>query len=507
MQRKIISALLAACLMLGAGLCGADAADAPKTAEITSYRDIPGVTQEEIDAIEAIRKSTPFLIYGMTKSTECFRDRDNLTSGFADLVCSWFTEIFGIQFKPLIYSWEALLMGLSTGDIAFSSEISYFRRDQGEYFMTDPIAERKILVIRLVGAETGTGSLTRPRRYGFLTQTITESLVTPHISEAFEPIIISDTSEAYRRLLLKEIDALFVDETCEGEFALNDKLSIEAFKPSTYNMVSIATRNEAYAPIISVIQKYMRSNGSYRFTDMYLEGNRRYQRYNLLSRLTNDEMDYMNAHQDEDAPIRVLIEEDNYPATFYNERDGAWQGIAVDVLREVESLTGMKFQLVSEYGEQTALKLQALQEGKVEMAMELIRAPSREGNFLWTETPYQTDRYVLISSADYQDIILSDVPYVHVAEDNILIVRAGDQHIAIRLVGRFRPEEVALARGQLPLDGNALPDGSLCADLQRGLSGYYPQRRAVCARRADSGFRVCGDIPGDVPQPQQHQRV
>jgi hypothetical protein len=36
---------------------------------------------------------------------------------------------------------------------------------------------------------------------------------------------------------------------------------------------------------------------------------------------------------------------DNYPAAFYNEREKTWQSCALNILAEIENLSGLRFAL------------------------------------------------------------------------------------------------------------------------------------------------------------------
>ncbi|MDR2403009.1 MAG: response regulator [Spirochaetaceae bacterium] len=382
--------------------------------EYSSYRDIPGVTEEEIVAIESLRRSTPLFTYGMTLSTECFRDEDNTTRGFAALMCDWLTELFGIKFRPVIFEWDTLLRGLDSHDCSFSGEIASSLHN-GTYFMTDSIAERRIKFVSIEGSNRLVIiGRSRPLRYGFLIGATTEALVSPYIRQNYESVPVSNYNEAYQKLILKDIDALFVDETVRGIFSLYGNLMIEDFLPLTYNMVSMATRDPKLAPIISVVQKYLQSAGSYHFVQMYETGNEDYLHFNLLSRLTGEERDYLNLHQAGKNPIPVSIDRDNYPVSFFNKQENEWQGIAVDMLGEIEKLTGMYFVYVNSPADTQNDTTAMLRDGIASMTMELIRSASPERDYLLADDPYLIDYYVLISGTDYQDITLSDVPYKQV---------------------------------------------------------------------------------------------
>ncbi|MDR2370298.1 MAG: transporter substrate-binding domain-containing protein, partial [Treponema sp.] len=382
--------------------------------EFSSYRDIPGVSPEETEAIEQLRLSTNLFTYGMTQSTECFRDEAFVTRGFAALVCDWLTDLFGIKFRPVIYEWDSLLRGIESCDIAFSGEISSSLRGAG-YFMTDSIAERRIRFVSTEGADRlAIMGNSRRLHYGFMNGTTTEALVSPYIHQEYDSVVIANYTEAYQKLILKEIDALFMDETVEGIFQSYGNLIIEDFLPLTYNTVSMATRDPKLAPIISVVKKYLQYTGSYRFAQMYETGHKDYLRYYLISRLTEEEADYVLAHRSEKTPVLVSIESDNYPISFYNETEEEWQGIAVDMLDELEQLTGLDFVYVNTPRDKWETVINMLQEHKASMTMELIRSAAREHDYLLANIPYLVDYYAFISGSSYQDVTLSDIPYKRV---------------------------------------------------------------------------------------------
>jgi signal transduction histidine kinase/ActR/RegA family two-component response regulator len=393
-----------------------DPADFRDTGGYVSYKDIPGVTQEEIDAIEALRRSSPLLTYGMTLSTECFRNaEDHITRGFASRVCDWLTGLFGIKFRPLIYEWDSLLQGIDRYEISLSGELSSSLRNTGEYYMTDAIAERKIQFVSLDGSnKLAVTAQNRPLYYGFLKGTTTEALVSSSIRLNFIPVPVSNYNEAYQKLLLREIDALFMDETVEGIFALYRNLVIEDFMPLMYNTVSIGTKDPRMEAVISVVQKYLQSAGSYWFAQMYQLGSRDYSRYNLMSRLTPEERRYVDEHRKSGETIWVTMEYDNYPVSFYNTRENEWQGIAVDVLKSIELLTDLRFAPANSTAASRDEVLKMLDGDQAVMTTELIRSAFWEQNYLLADAPYLIDYYALISASSAQDVTLSDVPYKRV---------------------------------------------------------------------------------------------
>jgi signal transduction histidine kinase len=147
---------------------------------------------------------------------------------------------------------------------------------------------------------------------------------------------------------------------------------------------------------------------------MYDTGRKEYLRYNLFSRLNTEERDYLRQHQDPAVFIPVSIRYDNYPVSFYNTQENEWHGIAVDMLRETEQLTGMRFAYVNTPDAPLGEVMEMLKDGRAAMTMELIRSSSWEDSFLLADVPYLMDYYAFISGTGREDITLSDVPYKRV---------------------------------------------------------------------------------------------
>ena len=390
----------------------AHAAEPPQDA-ITYYTDVPGITQEEIDAIEAVRSRTTFLTYGMTMSTECYRE-EKTTQGFAALFSAWLSSFFGIKVSPIIYEWDVLLAGLEDHTIAFSGEVSFELRGEEDYYMTMPIAERRVKYVSFEGANRlEILGRSRDLKYGFLEGTTTEALVAPYLGENVVPVPVKNYNDAYQKLLLKEIDALFMDETMEGIYARYDRLIIEDFLPLSYNRVSMATKDASLAPFIRVVEKYVENAGSYRFSQMYEDGSAAYLRYYLTTRLSVEEAQYLKNAIDAERAIQVAIDPDNYPVSFYNQREKQWQGIAVSILENLARTTGLQFQYANETDGAWSAALQGARDGDYEMVAGVIRTAALERDLLFPVLGYQDDNYAFISASGLQDITLSDIPYLH----------------------------------------------------------------------------------------------
>ena len=113
--------------------------------EYNSYRDIPGITAEEIDAIERLKGQFASgqrdgFVYAMNPSTEAFRNEDGSIGGYIALFCGWLDGLFGIPFKPETAEWEDLIAGLESFDIDFTGDLTATDERQNTYFMTGTLS-------------------------------------------------------------------------------------------------------------------------------------------------------------------------------------------------------------------------------------------------------------------------------------------------------------------------------------------------------------------------------
>jgi hemerythrin-like metal-binding protein len=375
-----------------------------------SYRSIPGVSEKEIAAIEALRESRQGFVYGMNLTTETFYNEDGEIGGFSALFCRWLTELFGIPFEPAVYEWGALIAGLESGEIDFSGELTATEERRRLYYMTDAIAERSVKFMSLAGApKPAEITSSRPLRYGFLEGTITYDQIASLEKRPFEALFIGDYETAYRMLKSREIDAFFEEGVAEAAFDRYGDVIGEGFFPLVYTPVSLTTQNPALEPVVSVIQKALDNGISYHLSMMYGQGQEDYLRHKLSARLTEEERDYIHNRINSNSPIPVAAEYDNYPVSFYNDREGAWQGIALDMLDRIQTLTGLSFVTAHQDPVEWPDLLLMLEKGEALMITELVRSEEREGRFLWPGVSFQTDYYALLSLLEYKNINVNEV--------------------------------------------------------------------------------------------------
>jgi PAS domain S-box-containing protein len=400
--------LTAVLLLIMLSACHKSTINRPdETSIFTSYRDIPGVTEDEIEAVEALREKTSFFIYGMQESTETFIGENGEIRGYSVLFCEWLSQLFGIPFKPALYEWEDLIEGLNTGTIDFTGEMTATDERRKIYFMTDTIAERSIKTFRLTGSKTITEIIrSRPLNCCFLEDTTTIKDVTSRLRGEYKIIEVSDYITAYNKLKSLEADVFFDESPAEAAFNMYDDLMIDNFFPVIYSPVSLTTKNPEIRPVISIIQKALLQNGSLSYlAALYKRGENEHRQHKLFMRLSEEEKAYIHNNP----VVSFAAEYDNYPISFYNKYEKKWQGIAHDILKETESLTGLSFRITNEPYTDWSELLKSLENGKTSMISELLRSDERVGLFLWPRSVIITDNYALISKSDYPDITINDI--------------------------------------------------------------------------------------------------
>jgi len=412
--KRIIFALLSVILLLHlfAGCLDSDEKQTESNPPaFASFRDIPGVTESEIAAIEALLENSDYeyFIYGMSPSTETFRDEYGEIRGFSALFCEWLTGIFGIEFIPEIYIWESLIAGLDDGDIHFTGELTPTDERREIYYMTDAIAERTVTYFRpensLPFSEIAEE---RPLRYAFLEGAITLKNIQSSLGDAgtYELVFARDFYHAYSMMKNGEADAYFTENTMKAAFDSFGDVIHKPYFPPHFSSVSLTTQNTELKPITDVIQKALENGAASELAALYNRGESEYTKNALLLKLSPEERDYIR-----DNPVIYYVTQyNNYPMSFYNENEKEWQGIAFDLLGEIEKLTGLSFQLA--HGDEHIVwrdLLEMVETGEAAFVTELIRTEERAGLFEYLETTLATEYLTLVSTQELRSISLSEV--------------------------------------------------------------------------------------------------
>ena len=410
---RFTSCVLVVFLLFSAVSCAP--AISPEPAVLDDFRQIPGISENEIEAIEQLQAQYEgFELAMMSPNTECFYDENGEIKGYSALLCQWLTELFDIPFTPAFYDWNDILEGLADHSIDFSGEITATPERRQNLYMTGSISGRTIKIISRIGsANLSDIAAERPVRYCFLQGTTTYAYIAPYVTN-IEPVHAESFSEIIRLFEEGKIDAFLADGSAEAIFDADPTIITEDFSPTIYTPVSLTTQNPALIPIIDAMQKILDSDAGRHLSELYHQGYADYLRQKLALQLTPDEKEYIRTHIEGEQAVPFIIEYDNYPVSFYHVREGSWQGVSYDILQEIGNLTGLSFQAANTEATSWRDMLPMLRNGSASMACELIYSPERANTFIWTDEPYLTDNFALISTAEYEDVGVSEIMHARV---------------------------------------------------------------------------------------------
>jgi PAS domain S-box-containing protein len=380
-------------------------------AENRSFRDIPGVTRDEINAIEALQKEYGSFVYGMSPSTEAFIGKNGQINGYSAFLCGWLTEMFGIPFRIELYEWDDLIRGLQSGGVDFTCELMPTPERRKTYFMTSPIIERSIKIYRLRDGETLDRIMkSRQLRYAFLEGSVLSVDVSENAVYEFETVFIDGYHTAYRMLKNNEIDAYFGLDTSEAAFDEYGDVVAEEYYPLIFKSTCLSAHRAELQPVINIVEKALDEQTLSYLAVLYKEGHQRYLENKLYNMLTKEEKTYIQNNP----VIPVAAESTNYPICFFDTNTNKWHGIYFDTLEEITKLTGLAFQRLNEHGEQDRDLIDMLENGEVLIMPELYRLKEYQGRFLWSGIPLLEDTFAFLSKSDYKNIEGSQIPYLKI---------------------------------------------------------------------------------------------
>ncbi|MDR2545982.1 MAG: transporter substrate-binding domain-containing protein [Lachnospiraceae bacterium] len=367
----------------------------------STFRDVPDITAAEIAAVEALQKKYDYFGYAMMPYNEAFIDRHGEIRGFSALACEWLSELFEIPFVPYHATWQEITDGLNSGELDFSGTLLLTEERRQMYYMTDAIAWRTAKHLRLPGSEPLTEiEKTRPLRHAFLTGGVLFDTRDYYLTGNYEYMIVDEYIDAYELLLMGEADSVIGLCATEAIYdAIGGVVATDIF-PLFFVPVSLSTGSEELEPIISIFQKALQNGADNYMIHLFNQGYQEYTQNKFHLTLSDEELLYIK----ENPIISLAADYDNYPINFYNARDREWQGIAFDVLTQIEALTGMSFEITNDQYAEFPDLMQKLEDGDVLLLTELVRTEQRENRFLWPETPFFIDRAALISKVEFPHI-------------------------------------------------------------------------------------------------------
>jgi len=402
------AAFTAAVWLLLFAACGKDAEFHPNVDHIRSYRDVPGVTPEEIAAIDSIRAAKGSLTYGHLLEMESFRLEDGTFAGFSVDLFKFLSEFFDIKFVSRYHEeLDPLKDELNEGGVDIVCGYPGVPELMKHYHMSAPIAGRRVnLFMRADVREVRSIADMAGRKVGFLNGTEGISVAMQYYPDLrIDTVGINTFVEAAEMLRSGAIDLFLAEMELDPLFSRYGDIKSQKFFPLVYVPIALATASDAVMPVISVFNKYLNAGGTKKIFDIYEEGHTEYQRYMFYHSITEDERDYIDELKAGGGTVGVGFQHDAYPSSFYNKVEKTFQGVAPDVLAEVTRLTGIKFERkpAAPITPPLSEMLQKLRDGEISVMTHLLYSESRKDDYLWS-VPYLSSKFALISRLDFPKV-------------------------------------------------------------------------------------------------------
>jgi diguanylate cyclase (GGDEF)-like protein len=368
---------------------------------IKTYRDIPGVTAEEIAAIEALKVGRDKFSYGVMVSTEMFPLPDGTYGGFAVKFCDLLTELFGIRFVLETHEWDDLIAQLDSQSVDFTGELTPTDERLKKYAMTLPIAERLLRIFtRADSDKIQTEADLEGLTIAFLEDTITAESIRKLYRVSFNSVEVADYPTVAKMLEEGKVDAFIEEAVADPAFDDYDFIRSQIIFSMVHSPVSMTTANRELKPIIDVVNKYIAHTTDIAeavLFGLYQEGDFAYAKNKLEKLLTNEEKAYIKNLKDRKEKIRVAFEQDGYPTNFYNDKEKKHQGIADEVMAEISKLIDVEFEYVHSENFVWADLYDKVKSGEVPMMAQLLKSEPRQEYFIWSAVPYARSYYAIMS--------------------------------------------------------------------------------------------------------------
>ncbi|MCL2218777.1 MAG: ATP-binding protein [Chitinispirillia bacterium] len=125
----------------------------------------------------------------------------------------------------------------------------------------------------------------------------------------------------------------------------------------------------------------------------------------LYNSFTDEELAFIDSLKSGNIAVRVGIVNDAYPASFYNKVEKKYQGIAPNILDDLTELIGIRFEVPAMAHNSTiANQLRLLKDGEVCLVTQVLYSESRKDDYIWSETPYLSSKFALLSKQDFPKI-------------------------------------------------------------------------------------------------------
>jgi len=402
--RVVFFPLLIAAMLSG---CGKNSVKQPDAAtENFTFRDVRGVTEDEIAAIESLKARYNSFTCAVNMNTDSFIDKNGEAAGFAVLFYGWLSRFFGIPFRTEFHEISDLEKGLKSGGIDFTIELTETQERLAVYFMTSPIVKRTIKIYRLEDGEPLERIMNkRNPRYAFPSGSVLANDTILNAKYDFDIIFVDRHTDAYPLLESGKIDGYIAMDSTEAAFDAYGNVTSEFFLPLIFNMSCMATGKAELKPVISILEKALNADTLGFFAELRRQGYQKYLENKLYKTLTEEERSYIKNNP----VVPFAAEFNNYPISFFDNKVNQWQGIFFDAIDKLGGITGITFTCANKPDARIPELTAMLEDGKALIVPELYTLDEYKDRFLWAEVPVITDNYAFITKSDFRDIELNEI--------------------------------------------------------------------------------------------------
>ncbi|MCL2218067.1 MAG: ATP-binding protein, partial [Defluviitaleaceae bacterium] len=322
------------------------------------------------------------------------------------------TELFGIPFVPVIFEeLTDLMAGLENGTVHFTGQLPRMPFLKEIFAMTYPISKRSTAYVRIPNSRPLSEiAQERPLRFVFQGgSALPNVLRNAGIFDEFETIRVEAPRDATLMLKNGEADAYIGDGvlTLSIEFP---GFRVEPIYPFLFSYNAFSARNPEFIPIIETVQKALENGAMSILAGFYAMGKEDIARHRMSLLLTDEEREFIINNP----IIPIAAHGFSYPISFFDARarEQGLQGIAHDILRQVELITGLEFEILRPDRFSFNDTLQLLNDGEVYLVAGSFHT---EGEYPFLlSSGFFSDNYTLLSRIDTPLIGANEVLYMRV---------------------------------------------------------------------------------------------
>jgi len=375
-----------------------------------SYRNAPGITLQEIDAIAALRAQNRTFTYAMILGDEAFFYEDGTIGGFSAHLADWLSKFFDIPFVVKIVTQDELFSGLMDGSLDFTTQLVHGQRDVPVYAYAGPITMRAIEYAVLAGSPE-LRDLNRPPHFVMRQDSTTHRTISNSgMFEGFELTIADDLYGHALELLVSGYADAFLGSSAPHLSLLHPQIITRLAYPPVFRATYFTTSHQELAPVTAVLQKYLDSGGIHTLAEFYSQGMDDFRLHQYRFTLTPEEIVFM----DSGIVVRVGVFHDSYPFIFLNDITGEFEGIVIDIFDILERNSSLTYELYIGYAFEFQRMLDMLEAGEIDVLLSSKDYRDLLGRDLFLTRSIFKDNFMFITDIGYYHLDLNGILYTRI---------------------------------------------------------------------------------------------